>query len=80
MKYRIFGNTNVVVTTTIEVPDDSEISEKELYEIAAKKFRGIKPYLGNSGSDKLIGVEGEHDSIFAEEKIVWDDFEKNPQE
>ena len=80
MKYRIFGNTNVVVTTIIEVPDDKKLSEKELYEIAAKKFHGINPYLGNGGSDKLIGVEGKGDTIFAEEEIVWDDFEENPKE
>ena len=41
---------------------------------AGKKFGGIMAFVGNGGMDKLIGVEGEGETISADEAPVFDDY------
>lgn len=67
-RFIVLGNTQV--TISIEVEADNE---KEAYEKAKKQFKGIHAYVGNGGTDKLIGVEGKHETIAADEPITFDD-------
>lgn len=73
-KYGVFGHTTVTVSTVIEVPDDEELDEQEIYERASDSFAGIGAFLGNGGTDKIIGVHGSADSIAADEPVEFDDF------
>ncbi len=68
MKFTVLGNTQVTVSVQVEAD-----SEKEAYEKAKKQFKGIHAYVGNGGTDKLIGVEGEHETIAADEPVTFDD-------
>lgn len=69
-RYRVFGRTEVVVV--IEV--DAE-SEAEAYEIAYDEVPSLQTYSGNGGVDKLIGVDGENDSVSVDNEIIYDDIE-----
>ncbi len=73
-KYRVFGHTTVTVSTVIEIPDDVELDEDEIYERARNEFDGISAFAGNGGTDKIIGVDGREDSISADEEVEFDDF------
>ena len=73
-KYRVFGHTTVTVSTVIEVADDEELDEEEIYERASDVFSGIGAFAGNGGFDKVIGVYGGKDSISADEEVEFDDF------
>ena len=73
-KITVLGHTPVTVSVMIEVPDNAVLTESEIYAKAVKKFGGIRSYLGNGGNDKLIGVEGEGETISADEAPVFDDY------
>lgn len=74
-KYRVFGHANVTVSVVVEVKDGVELSEEEILKKAQKKFNGIHAYLGNGGGgDKLIGVDGDTETIAADEAAVFDDY------
>lgn len=75
-KIRVFGHATVTVSTLITVRDGTELSEKEIYRRAKRKFGGIHAFLGNGGDDKLIGVEEENETIAADEPVVFDDYMK----
>lgn len=68
MQYRVFGHTVVDVSTVVEAE-----SEEEVIEVAQREFEGINSYCGNGGDDKLIGVEGEYETIAADNYVVFDD-------
>ena len=68
MKYIVLGNTSVTVSIAVEAG-----SEDEAYEEARKRFKGIHAYLGNGGHGKLIGVEGDTETIAADEPVTFDD-------
>lgn len=70
----VMGHTIVTVSVTLEVPDNAVLTESEIYAKAIKKFGGIRSYLGNGGDDKLIGVDGEGETITADESVTFDDF------
>lgn len=70
-KYVVLGNTQVTVSITVEAN-----SKDEAYKKARKQFKGIQDYVGNGGTDKLIGVEGDC-TIAADEPVVWDDIFKD---
>lgn len=74
-RYRVFGNTNIVVTTIIEVTDDEELTAEEIYARAYDVFEGVTSFCGNGGTDKLIGVNGEEDTIDADNEVEFDDYE-----
>ena len=71
-KVRVFGNTSVTVSTIITVQDDA--TDEEIMEAAEKHFQGISSFCGNGGMDKLIGVNGEDDTISADEPVSFDDY------
>ena len=66
-KYTVLGNTQVTVSIAVEAN-----SEDGAYKKARKQFKDIQSYVGNGGTDKLIGVEGAC-TIAADEPVVWDD-------
>ena len=68
MKYRVYGHTTVTVSTLVEADSEEEAIEK-----ANCEFGGIMSYAGNGGMDKLIGVDGEYDTIEANESVEFDD-------
>ena len=68
MEYRVYGHTTVTVSTLVEANSEEEAIEK-----ANQEFGGILSYCGNGGTDKLIGVDGEYDTIEADESVEFDD-------
>ena len=71
---RVLGHAEVTVSVRIKVRDDETLSEQDIYARAGKKFGGIMAFVGNGGMDKLIGVEGEGETISADEAPVFDDY------
>jgi len=67
-KYNVFGNASVTVCVTVEAENEESAMKK-----AKKKFGGISSFFGNGGTDKLIGVNGDNESIFADEPVQFDD-------
>lgn len=57
-KYRVLGVIEVVVTKEVWAH-----SEEEAYAKAANQLSTLESYLGNGGSDKLIGVDGSDESV-----------------
>ncbi len=53
MKYRVSGNIQVSVGITVKADSEEEAIAK-----AGEEFGGVYDYCGNSGTDKLIGVNG----------------------
>ena len=73
-KIRVFGHTEVTVSVVVSFRDDTEITMQKILRKADKQFGGIQAYLGNGGDDKLIGVEGDNETIAADSVIVFDDY------
>ena len=70
MKYRVYEHTTV--TVVVEVSADSEENAKEA---ALDQRDFLTSYCGNGGTDKLIGVDGDDESVSADEEIEYDDVE-----
>lgn len=68
-EYDVHGTVPVVVHIAIKAE-----SGKKAIEMAGKKFKGVHAYLGNGGSDKLIGVSGENESITIDGNVEFDDY------
>lgn len=66
-KYDVHGTVTVVVHITVKAENGDQAME-----IAKKKFRGVKEYVGNGGVDKLIGVEGSNESITIDGDVEFD--------
>jgi len=66
MKFKVYGRTTVNVITEVEAdsPDDA-------LEVALSELNCLVPYVGNCGTDKLVGVDGDNDSVFADDEIEW---------
>lgn len=75
-KVRVFGHTEVTVSVVISVADDA--TELDIYEAAKKQFTGVHSFSGCGGTDKLIGVHGQNESIAADEAVVFDDCAEEP--
>lgn len=71
-KVTVLGHATVVVSIQMDVEDD--LTEEEIYKQAQQEFGGIHSFLGNSGADKLVGVEKSNESIAADEAPIFDDF------
>lgn len=67
-KYTVFGHTEITVSTVVEANSIEEAIEK-----AEERFKGISSFCGNGGTDKLIGVNGEDDTISADSCVKFDD-------
>jgi hypothetical protein len=70
MRYQVSGHTTV--TVTIEVTAENEA---DAYETALNDLNSLTAYAGNGGTDQLIGVNSEDQSVHADEEIVYDDIE-----
>lgn len=81
-QYRVFGDAVVTVSCVVELDEKTsdQLSaaelEQELYKRARSKFEGIRAYLGNGGDSKLIGVEGDKETIAADAPVEWADYQK----
>ncbi|MHA2135996.1 MAG: hypothetical protein ACW99J_19220 [Candidatus Thorarchaeota archaeon] len=62
----VFGVAILDVTVSVKVPDDAD--HEDAIKAAAENFGGIKYY---PGTDKLIGVTGEGESIIFNDEIEW---------
>lgn len=72
-KYRVMGHVEVTISTVIE--SEEALSEEEIYEKADREFGGISQLVGNGGcGDRMIGVNGHHDTIMADEQPTFDDY------
>lgn len=67
-KYTVMGNVECTLSIDVWAYDD-----EDPLKIAAKNFNGVRSYAGNGGTDKLVGVEGDGESIQCDEEPVWDD-------
>ena len=70
-KYAVHGIVEVEVVKEVWAN-----SESEAYEKAANQLASLTEYLGNGGDDKLIGVEGDGESVFTHgNEIDYNDIE-----
>ena len=73
-RLRVFGHATVTVSTVIEVKDDENLTEEEIYDRAGENFGGIMSFVGNGGTDKLIGVDEYEETIAADDEPEFDDY------
>lgn len=73
-RLRVLGHATVTVSTIIEVGDDESLTEEEIYDRARENFGGIRSFVGNGGTDKLIGVSEYEETIAADEEPEFDDY------
>ena len=71
-RLRVLGHATVTVSTIIEVGDDESLTEEEIYDRARENFGGIMSFVGNGGTDKLIGVSEYEETIAADEEPEFD--------
>ncbi len=69
MKYIVLGHSEVTVSIEVNAASGEEAIKK-----ATKKFGGIHEFAGNGGLDKLIGVNGETETIAADCPVEFDDW------
>lgn len=70
-KYRVCGTTTVTVYKEVWAND-----EDEAYRKAERELDSLTEYCGNGGYDKLIGVDGEDESVSVYDNIHYDDIEE----
>ena len=69
-KYRVCGTTTVIVYKEVWAND-----EEDAYEKARNRLDSLTEYCGNGGYDKLIGVDGDDESVAVYEDIYYDEIE-----
>lgn len=69
-RYKVYGHTTV--TVVVEVTAESEA---EAYEEALNQRCSLDSYVGNGGTDKLIGVDCDEEYVTADNEIEYDDIE-----
>lgn len=69
-KYLVYGHTNVTVTCEVVAE-----TEEEAYKAAQEQLGTLTAYVGNGGTDKLVGVDDECQSVAADDEVVYDDIE-----
>jgi hypothetical protein len=70
-KYKVYGTATVCVTKKVWANSEEEAREK-----AYDKLCCLTAYCGNGGYDKLIGVDGDDESVDVFEDIAYDDVEE----
>jgi len=58
MKFKVYGTVKVGVTVTVDADD-----EESAIEAAYEEFGGLSGYIGNGGSDQLVGVHNPNVSL-----------------
>lgn len=83
MKKKVYGHVYVTVYKEIEI-DDSELQgldEDEIKELFIEKaydeFGGISSFVGNGGTDKLIGVYGSDEGLHEDGEVEFEEVEEN---
>ena len=67
-KYKVYGTTTVSVVKEVWAN-----SEEEAYEKAQNQLDSLTEYCGNGGYDKLVGVDGDDESVACYDSICYDD-------
>ena len=70
-KYRVCGTTTVTVYKEVWANNEDEAIDK-----ADKDLYSLTAFLGNGGTDKLIGVYDSDESVSADNYIEWNDTEE----
>lgn len=70
-KYKVCGTVIVCVTKEVWANNEDEAKEK-----AYDKLSCLTSYCGNGGYDKLIGVDGDDESVDVFEDIEYNDVEE----
>ena len=79
-KIRVVGRVDVTVSTVIEVGKQQNPSQKEIFETATAQFAGVLQFIGNGGyGEKLIGVDGEYDTIMPDSCVKFHDYWEEKQ-
>jgi hypothetical protein len=68
--YKVYGTTTVSVVKEVWAN-----SEDEAYDRAQNELESLTEYCGNGGYDKLIGVDGDGESVACYDSICYDDIE-----
>ena len=66
MQFDVFGTITVSVSCRVTADN-----EEDAIEAAYEEFGGVHSYVGNGGTDKLIGVRGTHESIEGAGDVEW---------
>ena len=66
-KYRVMGTTTVTVYKEVWATNEEDAIDK-----VSSQLDGLGSYCGNFGYDKLVGVEGDGESVSADGYIEWD--------
>lgn len=78
-KFDVFGLVGCSIRITIDLSDEEieGLDDDEIRDIAFEKaddeFGGISGYVGNGGTEKLIGVCGSNEGIEHGDGIDWTD-------
>lgn len=84
-KYTVTGRVYTSVNMTFDISDLPEdvrdLSPSDLEDYLLDKayddFGGISNYLGNGGSEKLVGVTGSNESLYCDDEVEFFDVEKD---
>ena len=68
--YKVYGTTTVSVVKEVWAN-----SEDEAYDRAQNELDSLTEYCGNGGYDKLVGVDGEGESVACYDSICYDEIE-----
>ncbi|NDH07426.1 hypothetical protein EBX93_16160 [bacterium] len=80
---RVRVNGRVELDVSIELDVEANLTEEEILDLAYNEFGGIASYCGNGGTDKLIGVAGEYESILCESEVEFtfvEELEENEED
>lgn len=69
-KYRVYGTTTVTVTKEVWAANEEDAYEKAYFQLDS-----LTAYCGNGGIDKLIGVDGDDESVDAGDVIDYTEAE-----
>ena len=69
-KYKVYGTTTVSVVKEVWAN-----SEDEAFDKAQNQLDSLTEYCGNGGYDKLIGVDGNGESVAVYDSICYDEIE-----
>jgi hypothetical protein len=76
MEEKLMRKFNVTGTVTITVEKEVyAISEEAAIDIASDELQYLTSYVGNGGYNKLIGVDGEGESVDPDGEIQWESAE-----
>ena len=68
MKYKVPFKTKVFITVTVEAENEDDAVEKAWDHVGG----GLLRYIGNGGSDQLVGVYDPAVSLFPSEEVEED--------